>query len=736
MAPRSEDIAQNSNSDNGDAVTERGDNVDKNKHGEDELNGFLQRLSKRVARRPCLYLGVNMVVAIALSAVGLIAGKFSISTNTGGWQSRGTLIANRQTQLMLTRFNKDELFYGGDEVWEDLTSNVQPGWEDDDSVGRRLSTPAMNTAAIDAAEPFADYLRPSADRIELGESIIAAQNQDHGMDHHHDRKFPFELTPDLRRKLQLNIATSGCDFGWYLSDELMWGTHLWPLWKITASSSSVTDPNVLRDICEAEANTQSLLESKGLCFGCEVGCLPPYSIVLYARLEVENGFSLSCEELAGAWTSKQATVEGQWSTCVADIKANQDATVEALPPSCPPNFSPTLVDEMTDVNNGKSLYTSSIFATRDADVDEMYLEADNMDQGKGSDVVKGAYDTQYESFGQVYVDASITNDMALAVGSAGVVAIAIVIHTRSPFITLIGLLQIILSFPLSYFVYKLVAGLDFFPFLNFIGIFVVFALGAGDVFVAVDKFKNARLVHPHASTEHVAAVALPDAALAMFLTTVTTALAFFATAICPVAPIKMFAIFCGLLILFDYIMNILLVFPALCIYDRAIKAKEHKGANCCITIACCGGQAAEDQVGIQASDIDVEVTSDILKENEVKLSLIRRILTAFYEILHRLRWPLAVVCLAGFAVSVYFATTLKLPTSGDVRLLSDKNQFEQNFLWRQKLMSSTLQKSGGSRAYMIWGVSPADSGNKSEYGVRRPTVYFFRFLVDLNLHPT
>merc|ERR1712232_5236 len=55
------------------------------------------------------------------------------------------------------------------------------------------------------------------------------------------------------------------------------------------------------------------------------------------------------------------------------------------------------------------------------------------------------------------------------------------------------IIQITLSFPLSYFVYTFFGGLKFFPFLNFIGVFVIFALGADHVFVAVDKWKNARL---------------------------------------------------------------------------------------------------------------------------------------------------------------------------------------------------------------------------------------------------
>jgi hypothetical protein len=119
----------------------------------------------------------------------------------------------------------------------------------------------------------------------------------------------------------------------------------------------------------------------------------------------------------------------------------------------------------------------------------------------------------------VFTDEVVGKDMLLACASAFITAIAILVHTKSPFITGIGLLQI-------------------FPFLNFIGVFVVFALGADDIFVAVDKWKNARIAHPTAETAFVAAIALPDAAGAMFLTTSTTAIAFFGTAICPVAPVS------------------------------------------------------------------------------------------------------------------------------------------------------------------------------------------------------
>lgn len=77
--------------------------------------------------------------------------------------------------------------------------------------------------------------------------------------------------------------------------------------------------------------------------------------------------------------------------------------------------------------------------------------------------------TAYENFVNIKVESMLANDMMLAIGSSVVIAIAIMLHTQSPLITIVGLLQIVLSFPMAFLVYKLVLQLKFFPFLNFIG---------------------------------------------------------------------------------------------------------------------------------------------------------------------------------------------------------------------------------------------------------------------------
>ena len=498
-------------------------NRNSNEVDEDDLNGFLERQSKRVAKSPCIHFWTSFVFSIVLAMIGLIVGEFSVSASTGGWQSRGTMIADRQTQFMMADYNQNYLFYGGEDAWKDLIDNVQSGWEDDDDDGggrRRQLQSTIPIVAEDklAASSWVDYLTPRADRIQLDSSFTMEYPMRNS-----DRPVPFKMTEPLTRRLQDQLnstdALANCDISEYDSFTLtMTQPRLWPIWKTQKKGLTALSPEAIYDICVAETKTQMYLEENDLCYGCDGNhddgrrrCLPPYSLVLFARLTVQsNGMDMSCEALRDAWAPYQADTEEQFKTCITDLKAAYDPSrgVE-LPESCPPYFSTTLVDETFEVESTLK-YTSSVFVTRGYPLDDLFEGADSYDRAGGS--VIGAYDTQWEDFTETHIDNSLVSDMALAMGSAVVVALAIVVHTKSLFITLIGLLQIILSFPLAYFVYKLVAGLDFFPFLNFIGVFVLFALGADDVFVAVDKWKNARIAHPEASTEYVAAVAFPDAA--------------------------------------------------------------------------------------------------------------------------------------------------------------------------------------------------------------------------------
>jgi len=320
----------------------------------------------------------------------------------------------------------------------------------------------------------------------------------------------------------------------------------------------------------------------------------------------------------------------------------------------------------------------------------------------------GTYDTLGKYFADLEVDGFLGTDMILALASFGITVLAMFIHTKSVWLSFMGILQIMFSIPLAYFVYYFIAWFKYFPFLNFIGVFVVAALGADDVFVAVDKWKNARLVAPEATTEEIASVALPDAAGAMLLTTATTSVAFFATTICPVTPLMCFAVFCGLLIILDFVMNIALVFPALCLYDIWLK---NGTTNCCVAICT---RKVED---VNEDDINEKgFNDDDSDEHGETGSLIYRILSTYYKFFHKLRWLILVGSAAALAVCIYCASRIELPQTATVQLLPDSNEFFLHKQWYSQLLADRLDSGAGTRLNVMWGILPGDNGDrKSPY---------------------
>ena len=123
----------------------------------------------------------------------------------------------------------------------------------------------------------------------------------------------------------------------------------------------------------------------------------------------------------------------------------------------------------------------------------------------------------------------IISDAAVAGAALGTVLLALVVQLRAPFVALCGWLQVIISFPLAYFVYFQVLDVRFMGALHFMSLFAVFGIGADDVFVLCALWNAAGARHKDLSARM--EEALPHAAGAMLATSSTTAAAFFANGI-------------------------------------------------------------------------------------------------------------------------------------------------------------------------------------------------------------
>jgi hypothetical protein len=235
-----------------------------------------------------------------------------------------------------------------------------------------------------------------------------------------------------------NHLLSGCDINWYCSPSLYQETHLWPIWRAVVDSgtasgntslgqsqvnrrfgNSLLNGDNIRAICEAEEKTQQVLVANEACIVCgdapSKRCLPPYSVVLFARSWIAGGFKMDCATLASTWESEYYTVDlhNQFVQCSKDLKQLQEyQSIEdsGIPDSCPNDlFTPILLDdffgqETLSTSDEESLvenrlqYTSSIFATRpDAYVvDLLYRIESQFSRGKEESAgsLVGVYDTQ------------------------------------------------------------------------------------------------------------------------------------------------------------------------------------------------------------------------------------------------------------------------------------------------------------------------------------------------------
>jgi hypothetical protein len=150
--------------------------------------------------------------------------------------------------------------------------------------------------------------------------------------------------------------------------------------------------------------------------------------------------------------------------------------------------------------------------------------------------------------------------------------------------------------------------------------------------------------------------------------------------------------------------------------DNDCEAEEDSECRCGPSLKKGAGQQenADDKDDDNANKVLSESTANpVLSEstaNPVKSfqdeesknpSWIQHIMTTFYNVLHTFSWFLFVLCLGILAMTIYVSTTLELPTSSEVQLLEDSSQFKQNYLQHQNMLSTALEKAGGSQAHVI-----------------------------------
>ena len=89
----------------------------------------------------------------------------------------------------------------------------------------------------------------------------------------------------------------------------------------------------------------------------------------------------------------------------------------------------------------------------------------------------------------------VNGDMIMTLCAIVFVFIWIWVHTGSFFLSNMSMLQIILSMPLAFLIYRFIFGINYFTQLHGCAIFLALGIGADDIFVFTDGWKQSKYIN-------------------------------------------------------------------------------------------------------------------------------------------------------------------------------------------------------------------------------------------------
>lgn len=338
--------------------------------------------------------------------------------------------------------------------------------------------------------------------------------------------------------------------------------------------------------------------------------------------------------------------------------------------------------------------------------------ADNVDARSN-----GRY--HFTALGEAYFNGAfssiILRDLSFAVISIILVFIVIAFHTTSIFLACTALAQIILAFPLTYVVYRGVLQVKYFAALQIMTIFLILGIGADDVFVFIDAWKQSAVVLGRDSTlVDRMSWAYRRAVKAMSVTSFTTAAAFFVTAVSPIMPISTLGIWAGLLILLQFVL-VITIFPcATIIWHRFWRVR--KWTNCLQAPKPQDDavQEDDDQNDEEKKGFSFLCFGKKKKKNECEYRPIEKFFNSTWtKWMNVARIPLCIVAIIIVGVSIYLATRLETPREEE-KFLPDSNPI-QKALNLLGTAFPVIDSSSKVTVRIMWGVKGINRAGVSRY---------------------
>ena len=158
------------------------------------------------------------------------------------------------------------------------------------------------------------------------------------------------------------------------------------------------------------------------------------------------------------------------------------------------------------------------------------------------------------------LEQGVLNAAKLSLIGVVVMLLYITLHLASPLLACAGLGGVVLSFPVTWFVYVQLFGIAYMGLLNFLALFVIIGIGVDDIFVFIDAWKQSAL--HHSSLMERMDYAYRRSMYAMAITSLTDACAFYANCLSQITIVRLFGVFMGTIVLVNFLL-VLTAFPAL-----------------------------------------------------------------------------------------------------------------------------------------------------------------------------
>ncbi|KAL7540180.1 hypothetical protein ACHAXR_009933 [Thalassiosira sp. AJA248-18] len=291
----------------------------------------------------------------------------------------------------------------------------------------------------------------------------------------------------------------------------------------------------------------------------------------------------------------------------------------------------------------------------------------------------------------------VTKDAMLALFSFAFIFFWLRVNVQSWFLAFVGLFEIFFAIPVAWFIFSVIFQIKYFATLNTLALFIVAAIGADDIFIFIDAYKQSQYhLDVLVDLETRMSWVYRRTGTAMAITSATTCAAFLCTLITPLTSIQSFGIFAAVVIFIDYVLVMTLFCTAVVIYHNRYENSAPFGCCCpCGLVAPSNTEQARVTLENSEGEIERDRVSEFFKTK----------VAGFIKVpLHRL--VMGVVFLTWLCIAIWQATLLEATKENEQFL--DEDHPLQKSITILNTQFPTAQDDLGLKIYYAWGIDEVD----------------------------